>query len=124
MPTKQLYELRAEAPFLPQGVTLSIQCDASGVEMWASMLPRIAAYLKLGAQFDKPEPEPALPPEMPAGVTDAPIPDGVLKYAQSWAGADDWLAEDIVERFKRLRRSNGNNDELAYQELLKMDGEK
>lgn len=101
---------------MPAGITLSIQCDDSGVEKWASMLLRIQSAI--GSKAFVSESKIGTQPSV-----EAPIPEGVFAYAQSWSGGEDWLEVDIVERFKRLRRANGGNDELAYQELLKMDGE-
>lgn len=48
------------------------------------------------------------------------IPDAIERYAGSWS--EKWVQDSIIERAKALYLEHGNWD-VAYQELLKQDGE-
>jgi hypothetical protein len=61
---------------------------------------------------DKAEPEP--PPAVE-------VPDQIVAYAKSWN--TPWATDDCLERAKRLYVEHDRNWEVAYQELLKQDGE-
>jgi hypothetical protein len=64
---------------------------------------------KNGDETEKPEP----------GAIE--VPDQIVAYAKSWN--TPWATDDCLERAKRLYLEHDRNWEVAYQELLKQDGE-
>jgi len=112
---RKLHIFTVTSPFFPPGVTLSIQCDDSGVNGWAARLPDIALSLSQPGQIDS-------APTLPAKPLPAPleVPEGIIAYAQSWN--EEWAEADVLDRAKRLYMEHGNW-EVAYQKLLEQDGE-
>lgn len=119
MSTNDLYEWHVTYPFFPEGVTLSIQCDSSAVEMWAAMLPRLRALLEQAPMFDAPQPGSPGPIQVPSPAP-IQVPEGIVLYAKSWN--EDWVEADVLERAKRLFLEHGDWN-VAYQKLLEQDGE-